>query len=298
MKTVSAASLGSICVDFEDSNRHAAFFDFVPKVFGQNADFLRWYQAGGWDSRYRSFALLTEAGEIVANVSVTQMNLVLEGEPLRGFQFGAVGTVPAWRDQGLQRRLLDEVIEVLEPQADLLLLFANDRVVDFYPRFGFQRQSEQVFGDDHAIVPGPKVAPLELGSPESQALLRRLCRSARPVTGRFGAYDYGSVLFWHVLSYFARDVFYFPEHDAVIVARRRERTLTLFDILSTEAFDLAPLLAGIVDEPIERLEFEFAPERWWPSAVPVRPYTDSPLFVRSSRSMPIEPFKFPTLAHT
>jgi GNAT superfamily N-acetyltransferase len=131
--------LESIRIGFEDRDRHAVFFDFVPKVFGQNADFLAWYAAGGWDSGYRSCGLATASGELVANVSVTEMELVLEGEKLKGFQFGAVGTVPAWRGRGLARRLIDEVIAELELQADMILLFANDSVVDFYPRFGFRR---------------------------------------------------------------------------------------------------------------------------------------------------------------
>jgi predicted N-acetyltransferase YhbS len=295
---MSNVSLSSICIGSADHDLHAAFFDYVRKTFGHNADFLAWSRAGGWNDSYRAFALVDESREIVANVSVTQMDLLLEGERLRGFQFGAVGTVPTWRGRGLSRRLIEEVIEKLEPEADMILLFANKDVLDFYPRFGFRAQTEHVFGADHPVTPGRKISRLVLENPESQALLRRLCRSAEPVTGRFGARAYDSILFWHALSYFRADVFYLPDQDAVIVARTREETLILFEILSAQPFDLAAVLPGIADTPTRRLEFEFAPERWWPSAVPIRRYTGDQLFVRSSRSMPAEPFKFPSLAHT
>lgn len=112
---MSSASISSICIGPADHDMHAAFFDYVRKAFGHNAPFLAWSRAGGWDDSYRAFALVTESREIVANVSVTQMDLLLEGERLRGFQFGAVGTVPAWRGRGLSRRLIEEVLEELEP---------------------------------------------------------------------------------------------------------------------------------------------------------------------------------------
>jgi GNAT superfamily N-acetyltransferase len=267
-------------------------------VFGQNADFLRWYAAGGWDDSYRVFALATASGEIVSNVSVTEMNLVLEGEKLKGFQFGAVGTVPAWRGRGLSRRVIEEVITELEPRADMFLLFANDKVLDFYPRFGFRREREMIFASDHAVAPRRRVEPLALEEPESQALLRRLCLSAEPATRRFGACGYANIFFWHALSNFRRDAYYLAEHDAVIVARRRKETLTIFDILAERPFELGPVLPSLVDAPIRRLEFEFCPERFWPQALPVRPYEGDSLFVRSSRAMPAEPFKFPTTGHT
>ena len=88
------------------------------------------------------------------------------------------------------------------------------------------------------------------------------------------------------------------EHDAAIVLRRRKQTLTIFDILTENPFDLAAVLPSLVDVRTERLEFEFCPERWWPKALPVRPYVYAPAFVRSARAMPAEPFKFPTMAHT
>lgn len=290
--------LESIRIGLEDRARHALLYDFVLKTFGWNVPFLAWDAAGGWDSRYRAFALATPTGEIVSNVSVTEMDLVLEGEKLKGFQFGALGTVPAWRGRGLSRRLIEDVIAELEPRADMVVLFANDKVLDFYPRFGFRREQEMVFACDHAVVPERKLAPLLLEKTENQALLKRLCRSAAPVTRRYGAEGYVSIFLWHALSFFTRDVYYLPEHDAAIVARRRDATLTIFDILAQGPFDLAAVLPSLVDAPTRHLEFEFCPERWWPGALPVRPYAAAPAFVRSSRAMPREPFKFPTMAHT
>jgi GNAT superfamily N-acetyltransferase len=293
------AVLASIRIGFEDRDRHALLYDFVQKTFGHNAPFLAWDAAEGWDRGYRSFALATESGEIVSNVSVTEMDLVLDGEKLKGFQFGALGTVPAWQGRGLSRRLIEEVIAELEPRADMILLFANDKVLDFYPRFGFRREHEMVFACDHAVAPARKAARLPLETPEGLALLKRLCRSAEPVTRRFGARGYESIFLWHALSgYFPHEVYYLPEHDSAIVAHRREQTLTIFDILTENPFDLAAVLPSLVDAPTRRIEFEFCPELWWPKALPVRPYVYAPLFVRSSRAMPIEPYKFPTMGHT
>ena len=137
------------------------------------------------------------------------------------------------------------------------MLFANDKVLDFYPRFGFRREHEMVFACDHAVAPERKAAPLALEKPDDLALLKRLCRSAEPVTRRYGAQGYVSIFLWHALSFFPRDVYYLPEHDAAIVLRRRKQTLTIFDILTENPFDLAAVLPSLVDVRTERLEFEF-----------------------------------------
>lgn len=44
-------------------------------------------------------------------------------------------THPDYRGQGLAKKLLEHVIAKYEDQYDFLYLFANDTVLDFYPKF-------------------------------------------------------------------------------------------------------------------------------------------------------------------
>jgi predicted N-acetyltransferase YhbS len=281
----------------EDHRAHEAYFRYVPRVF-PSIDFRAWRDRGGWTDDYQAHALV-EVDEIVANVSVARMDLVVGGRPARGMQLGAVGVVPERRGEGLQRGLLEYVLGAIAEEADLVFLFANDEVLDFYPRFGFERVEERVFGAEASILPSPDRLPrLRLDRPDDLDLFRAACASALPVTERFGAARYGWIALWYATYFVGQHLFHAPEHDAVVVARQKGELLEVLDVIAPRRFDLAPVLARIVDSPVRRIEFGFTPELWWSAAGPLRPPADSTLFLRGRVSIPARPIHFPALART
>lgn len=275
---------------------HEAFHDYVGRVF-PGVSFRRWAAYAGWQDDYRAFALL-DANRIVASASLTRMDVVLHGRAVRGWQLGAVGTDPSYRRRGLQQRLMQHVLAQTGAE-DLVFLFANDEVLDFYPRFGFRRARESVFTADHRVEPGG--APLRILAPDSLAdreLLARVAAAAEPSTALFGARGYGSIVLWYVCNFHGEHVRYVPEHDALIVAEQAGSSLLVYDVLARKRFDVAEQLPRLITAPIDRIELFYSPERDWPSAQPSREYSDSPLFVRGPYLMPEQPFKFPALAQT
>lgn len=44
-----------------------------------------------------------------------------------------------YRDQGLLRIIMEKVIAEWKDKCELIYLFANDSVLDFYPKFGFDK---------------------------------------------------------------------------------------------------------------------------------------------------------------
>lgn len=275
---------------------HDAFHDYVARVFPR-VSFRRWAGYGGWQEDYRVFALL-DANRIVASASLTRMEITLQGRAMQGWQLGAVGTDPDYRRRGLQQRVMQHVLAQTHAE-DFVFLFANEDVLDFYPRFGFRREREHVFTAQHRAHPaGP---PLHVLAPEDhadRALIARIAARAEPTTALFGARQYGTILLWYVCNFHGEHVHYLPEHDALIVAEQAGSTLVMYDVLARTSFDLMPHLPRLISAPIERLEFFYSPERDWPSAQPTREYIDSPLFLRGPHSMPRQPFKFPALAQT
>src|SRR5262245_36571263 len=181
-----------LTITHADREWHQAFLEFVPRVF-PSISFRRWAACGGWDAGYRAFAL-ADGERIVANASLTQVDLVLHGRPVRGWQLGAVGTDPAYRRRGLQRSVLTRLLAQCPPD-DLIFLFANDSVLDFYPLFGFERRREELFGAEHHALPaGTPLRALDVTSADDRALLQRIAAQAEPTTSQFGARDYGRTL--------------------------------------------------------------------------------------------------------
>jgi len=288
-------ALTALTITHADVNWHEAFLRFVPRVF-RRISFRRWYEYGGWDERYVAFAL-ADGDRIVANASLTRMQVVLNGARLSGWQLGSVGTDPERRGAGLQNLLLPRLLEHTRDD-ELVFLFANHRVLDFYPRFGFRREREQLFHAQHAALPSSsQLRTLLLESAEDRALLRRVGENAQPVTTRFGAQNYAQLVLWYWCNFYPTGLRYAPDCDAIFVVEQAGEVLRIYDVVSAGGpLELRSYVPRLIQTPIARLEFGFTPTRFWPDAAPRADYTDSPLFVRGPQHLPELPFKFPMLA--
>ena len=285
-----------VTITHTDGTWHEAFHAYVQRLF-PGISFRAWQEHGGWDARYKAFACV-EGGEIVANASAFEMDLLLNGQRVRGLQLGAVGTLPSRRGRGLSRAVVGRVLERSRPE-DLVLLFANDTVLDFYPRFGFTRVRESVFRSDRQVTPqGAPLRALDLGTAEDRSLLERVAGSALPVSTRFGTRDYGSLVLWYWTNLFPHGLRYAEDSDAILVVQREGERLKLLDVLAATPIELEPLLPRIVSSPVTSIELGFTPERYLHDARPVHEYAESSLFVRGAERLPEPPFKFPVLAQT
>lgn len=276
-----------------DGAAHERFHAFVPLTF-RTVDFRGWQARGGWNEDYTAY-LLEDEGEIVASVGVTRMRLALNGAAQEGWQLGAVATHPARRGRGYSRVLLDAVLAGLGTAP--VLLFANERVLDFYPRFGFRAVAQQRFVADVALQPAVALAPrCDVADADVRAALATLCAEATVNDAAFGARDYYSTLLWH-LTYRAIDAHWLDDGNAVAAVEHGGDTLVLHDLIARRPFDLAAALPAVIDAPVARIEFGFRPQRWWPDAREAGEYDGSPLFVRNLPALDAA-LRFPDLAQT
>jgi GNAT superfamily N-acetyltransferase len=289
-------SLQFLTITDRDRQWHDAFIEYVPKVFPR-ASFRRWCELGGWKDDYVAFAL-AEGANIVANASLQRMKIVVHGRSITGWQLGAVGVLPQWRGQGLQRRILHNLLDSID-EKDIVFLFANDTVLDFYPLFGFKRVVESVFAADQSVQPaGAPLRMLSIDREEDRALLAAVAADAEPTTRTFAARDYGGILLWYWANFYDGCFYYCDADDAIIVAEHDGATLRICDVLARTRFDLRSYLPRVAKAAAQRIEFGFTPDLWWPEARPIADYADSPLFVRGPHRLPQPPFKFPMLAQT
>lgn len=280
----------------DDAALREAYFTFIATVFPQ-ADFRTWYNQGWWLDRYRPFSLY-DGERICANVSVCEMTAVVNGEFIPAIQLGAVGTCEDCRGRGLSRRLMHHVLDYYRTKP-LAFLFANDAVLDFYPKFGFRPQPEVVFRTTRELPPArSSVRKLSAASDDDQALIRsRLDARATPTT-LFGARDFAFVTAWHMLNVFPNGISYQEDRDLIWVVSVEQNELHVRDLAWRGSQDLAkawPHLPGY--EHVTAINWYFSPDRLdypWDSMTEL---TDSGLFVRGD--FPVtEPFKFPATAQT
>lgn len=116
-----------------------SFIELVEAVFGLS--FRSWYENGFWTDRYIPYAMV-DGDRVAANASVNIIDTVWRGEKKRYIQIGTVMTHPDYRRQGLMREIMENILADWKERCDGIYLYANDSVVDFYPKFGFEKAQE------------------------------------------------------------------------------------------------------------------------------------------------------------
>ncbi|MDO7863221.1 GNAT family N-acetyltransferase [Brochothrix thermosphacta] len=119
-----------------------SFFELVQTTF--ELDFKQWDDAGGWNDNYRCLSYRL-GSQIVANVSINELTVIVEGNAHSALQIGTVVTHPDHRNKGLSRQLIEYALTTYEKDYDFIYLFANDTVLSFYPKFGFKQWHESTF---------------------------------------------------------------------------------------------------------------------------------------------------------
>lgn len=266
----------------------ASFNDLTRRVFG--FDFEAWDRAGLWTERYRPHALLC-GDRVVANVSVNRMRFRAFGRPLELAQLGTVMTDPAFRGQGLARRLMEEVLCRLPED---VYLFANDTVLDFYPRFGFRRGEEHQYS--RAVQPArlTTARPLDPAQPTTRALLEQLLTEARPCEA-LCLEDNAQLYLFYLLGPMKNCLYELPEHAGLAIAEQAGEELTLHALLSDRPAEWAAgCFAGV-----RTLRLAYTPAQT--AGYTPAPYheEDTTLFYRGSalKSLLARPVLFPSLSH-
>lgn len=141
----------SFCIEKNYRNNEAlraSFNRLAEKTFGLN--FENWYQNGFWQDNYNPYSVVID-GEVVSNVSVNACNMSYKGKIVKLIQLGTVMTDNDHRGKGYARTLMKEILKDYEGKVDGIYLFANDSVLEFYPKFGFKEAKEYQYTKEVSI---------------------------------------------------------------------------------------------------------------------------------------------------
>lgn len=82
--------------------------------------------------------------EIVSTVTVNYMVYEYEQKKKNYIQLGGVVTRDSYRKCGLNRWLMEHIIQKYKDRCDQIFLCSNDSAVEYYPKFGFEDVIEYV----------------------------------------------------------------------------------------------------------------------------------------------------------
>lgn len=283
--------------DYKDRpNYRYSFNELAKLIYG--IDFEPWYQRGYWRDQYICYSYL-QGDKMVANVSVTKMDVIVSGKLKRGLQIGTVMTHPDYRRQGLAARLMDIVIAENEGKGDFMYLFANAGVLQFYPRFGFKRIQQSQYSASVGALPPASYPPrqLDLSEPADLSLLHRLSERRVPVASSLGVINDQPLLMFYLRGPYRDNVYYLADADLAVVCEREANVLKILDIIGPTPFELDRIIAALISKGIDTIEFCFTPEGSQLHIHCEEWQSDDALFIRPGSFKLPQRFMFPELSH-
>ena len=231
----------------------ASFDQLAEKTFGLS--FEGWYQSGFWNDKYIPYSVLSD-GKIISNVSVNLINCTVNGKERRYIQLGTIMTDEEYRNQGFARLLMEKIISDYS-DSDGIFLFANDEVLNFYPKFGFKKADEYRFRTSISTASPSRVELLPMNNKNDFSEFIRIKHSLSsrgPVKT-----DTDDLMMFYLTQFMRESVFKVIGKNCYIIAEKDNDELTIYDILSDEPVE--PKEIGcLFGSDIKNVLFSFIPE--------------------------------------
>ncbi len=240
----------------ENEQVRKSFNLLVHKTFG--LDFEPWFQNGYWGNDYIPYVLL-DGDVVVSNVSVNIINTRWENQAKRYVQLGTIMTDKEYRGKGLSHWLMEKVLEDWKDKSDAVYLFANDSVLDFYPKFGFEKALEYQCQKTVNKKDG-MMKKLDMSLTHDRMILLDTYKLSNPFSALPMESNDGLLMFY--CSQFMRENVYFIEqYEAVVIADYHDENLVCYDIFCQSKCAIDDILCTMAEENTKTVTFGFTPKQ-------------------------------------
>jgi len=243
-----------------DEKFRDSYFDLVEKVFG--LDFTPWYDSGFYSGNFIPYTLFDNT-TAVSSVGVVINDLIYSDSLKRFIQISTVVTDTDYRKMGHGRWLTEMVLNEWQDKCDCIYLYANDSVLDFYPKFGFQPAHEYRY---HMAVhnnPLQKIPDayrkLDLSNQNDVDILVGAYKKANPFS-LFSMINGLDLMMFHCITFLHDFIYYVERYDAVVVAEEEENNLFCYDIFTDADCSINDVLGIIASNDIESITLGFTPK--------------------------------------
>ena len=228
----------------DDSEGLDSFNELTRNTFG--FDFTGWHAAGHFGEMYVPHVIM-ENGKVVSNVSVNKMQFDVDGVIKNYIQLGTVMTDSGCRGQGLNREIMEAILQEYADKVDGIYLFGNDSVLEYYPKFGFMPCEEYEYylpyEKENDIVPyAPEkvdMSDLEQGK-KLDAVIKGYFQDKAVINENDGLYMSENLDLYHFWldSEYQDSVYYLPESQAYVVAVIEDDKLLIHQIFGKQKVDI------------------------------------------------------------
>lgn len=236
-----------------DAALRQSFNALAEAVFGLN--FENWYQNGFWGDNYEPYSVVEE-GKVVANVSLNRTDMVIDGERKRLYQLGTVMTADGYRNRGYIRAVMAEIEKDIR-DADGVYLFANDSVLEFYPKFGFVPEKEHIYTKTVSQSGECRMKQISMDNAAGwETLHKAMAASTFPAACRM--VDNDGLIFFYVSQFMQDSVYYDEMLDAWVIAEREGDELLIHNVFSPMQISLDDVVKAFGSD-IKTVKLGFTP---------------------------------------
>ncbi len=285
-----------LVIDYKNNKKLRGYLNNLTKeTYG--FDFENWYQGGYWKDSYVPYSIL-DGDRIVSNVSITIIDFIIDDIKRTYIQIGTVMTHEAYRGQGLNRALMEKVLKDWKGNCDMIYLFANDTVLDFYPKFGFSPiQEYQHTRDIVSTKSTTDSIQLDMTDTKNKELLHKEVKTSFHYS-KISVVDNTSLVMFYYISFTTQNVYYIKKYDAIVVATFHDTILHIHDIFSKKEIPVDAIIEAMSYKKIKKVVLGFTPkdtEQYDES--PLEP--DDKLFILDDKRELFKNarYRFPMLSH-
>lgn len=279
---------------YNNDNLRKSFNNLSKKTFGLN--FEEWYQNGFWGENYNPYSIVKN-GEVIANVSVNKTNFIWNGETKKLVQLGTVMTSEKYRKQGLIREIMKEIEHDFGDNVDGIYLFANDEVLKFYPKFGFEVAKEYQYSKLIATNNLATIKKIPMYNKNQWDKLEKAMKQSK-CFGQFDMVGNSGLFLFYVTGFMQENVFYDKALDTYVIADLEDTDLFIHAIFSPKEVLIEDIIRSF-GKSITKVTFGFVPKDTADFQCAKLHQEDTTLFVKGKFLVDFSEkhIMFPTLAH-
>ena len=275
----------------------------VRKSFNQLAqsvfdlDFEDWYEHGYWKNKYIPYSFL-DGDQVIANVSVSPMKFMHNGVVRNYIQLGTVMTRESYRNQGLIRMLIKKIESDYMDKADGWFLFANDRVLNFYTKFGYQSSKEYNASKEVNIHTEMTAEKVPMKGMEDWKRFQEFIESS-DIQSSLWMQENMELIMFYATKFLAGNVYLVKSQNAYVIAELKKGVLFLHQIFSPQKINIDDI-ASAFGKDVKKVVLGFSPLETEGFEFDEIMEKDTTLFVKGTLTSTIETFhqRIPTLSHT
>ncbi|SHF48109.1 GNAT family N-acetyltransferase [Pedobacter caeni] len=224
-------------------------------------DFENYYQSGFWGDNCILYSLFVN-DKIVSHITVS----LFEKAEKTLMQLGTVMTDENHQKQGLNRFLMERISVDFKDKIEGTFLFANETVLDYYPKFGLIPVPEfehfQIKRNTDFIQKYKK-RKLNLENGKDFKLFELLVEKNN-TNSKFQTKNKG-LSFFYCYAYpqmgFKDAIYFIDELNCVVVAQLERQVLHIVEIFSESEMKLDEVIGSFSDFPFEEIVLDFTPKQ-------------------------------------